>query len=76
MQSWLALLGAGTLCGCLNAAASSGSAISLALLLAIGLPPAVANGTNRLPVLVGLAPSPRWRCSPRAGSWTGGLLCP
>ena len=54
MATWLALLGAGVLCGFLNAAASSGSAISLPLLLALGLPPAVANATNRLPVLVGL----------------------
>lgn len=42
------------ICGFLNAAASSGSAISLPVLLAIGLPPAVANGTNRLPLLMGL----------------------
>ena len=55
MGTWIALLGAGVLCGFLNAAASSGSAISLPLLLALGLPPAIANGTNRLPVLVGMA---------------------
>ena len=55
MHTWFALLAAGTLCGFLNAAAASGSAISLPLLLALGLPPAVANGTNRLPVLMGLA---------------------
>lgn len=54
MQVWLALFGAGLLCGFLNAAASSGSVISLPLLLALGLPPELANGTNRLPVLVGL----------------------
>lgn len=55
MATWFALLAAGVLCGFLNAAASSGSAISLPLLLALGLPPAIANGTNRLPVLVGMA---------------------
>lgn len=55
MDHWISLLGAGILCGFLNAAASSGSAITLPLLLALGLPPAVANGTNRLPVLVGMA---------------------
>lgn len=54
MQSWILLLGSGIVCGFLNAAASSGSAITLPLLLALGLPPAVANGTNRLPVLVGM----------------------
>lgn len=62
---WL-LLGAGLACGFLNAAASSGSAITLPLLLALGLPPAVANGTNRLPVLVGLV-SALWRFQ-RAGA--------
>lgn len=55
MQNLIVLLGAGIVCGFLNAAASSGSAITLPLLLALGLPPAVANGTNRLPVLVGMA---------------------
>lgn len=55
MHHWILLLGAGILCGFLNAAASSGAAISLPLLLALGLPPVVANGTNRLPVLVGMA---------------------
>lgn len=54
MHHWILLLGAGILCGFLNAAASSGAAISLPLLLALGLPPVVANGTNRLPVLVGM----------------------
>jgi hypothetical protein len=37
MGTWIALLGAGILCGFLNAAASSGSAISLPLLLALVL---------------------------------------
>jgi len=55
MVTWIALLGAGILCGFLNVAASSGSAISLPILLALGMPPAIANGTNRLPVLVGMA---------------------
>ena len=60
MVTWIALLGAGALCGFLNVAASSGSAITLPLLIALGLPPAIANGTNRLPVLVGMA-SAIWR---------------
>ena len=54
MLSLLGLLVAGIICGFLNAAASSGSAITLPILLALGLPPAVANGTNRLPVIVGM----------------------
>jgi hypothetical protein len=55
MHPWILLLAAGVVCGFLNAAASSGSALTLPLLLMLGLPPAVANGTNRLPVLVGMA---------------------
>lgn len=55
MGTWFALLGAGILCGFLNVAASSGSAVSLPVLLALGLPPTIANGTNRFPVLVGMA---------------------
>jgi uncharacterized protein len=44
---------AGLACGFLNTAASSGSAVSLPILMAIGLDPIVANATNRLPVLIG-----------------------
>jgi len=66
MATWPALLGAGALCGFLNAAASSGSAITLPLLLALGLPAGVANGTNRLPVLAGLITA-LWRYQ-RAGA--------
>lgn len=44
---------AGLACGFLNTTASSGSAVSLPILLAIGLDPVTANATNRLPVLVG-----------------------
>lgn len=54
MLSLLGLLVAGAICGFLNAAASSGSAVTLPILLALGLPPSVANGTNRLPVIVGM----------------------
>lgn len=66
MHTWILLLGAGLVCGFLNAAASSGSALTIPLLLMLGLPPAVANGTNRLPVLVGMA-SAAWNFQ-RAGA--------
>jgi len=66
MHTWILLLGAGIVCGFLNAAASSGSALTLPLLLMLGLPPGVANGTNRLPVLVGMA-SALWQFQ-RAGA--------
>ena len=44
---------AGLLSGFLNTVASSGSAVTLPLMILIGLPATVANGTNRLPLLVG-----------------------
>ncbi|CAN5297677.1 sulfite exporter TauE/SafE family protein [soil metagenome] len=52
---WILLLGAaaGIACGFLNTAASSGSAVSLPILMLIGLDPISANATNRIPVLIG-----------------------
>jgi uncharacterized membrane protein YfcA len=49
----LLLLAAGIACGFVNTLASSGSAISLPILLMVGLPALAANATNRLPVLFG-----------------------
>lgn len=46
---------AGFLCGFFNTVASSGSAVTLPLLVFLGLPPAMANGTNRLPVVLAAA---------------------
>lgn len=46
-------LGAGLACGFLNTAASSGSAVSLPILMLVGLDPTSANATNRIPVLLG-----------------------
>src|SRR5258706_4555367 len=43
---------AGLACGFLNTMASSGSAVSLPILMMIGLDPVTANATNRMPVLV------------------------
>ena len=52
---WTLLLGfgAGLACGFLNTAASAGSAVSLPILMLIGLDPTSANATNRIPVLIG-----------------------
>ena len=53
--SWtdaVALLGVGTLAGALNVLAGGGSFLSLPLLIFLGLPPTVANGTNRIAILV------------------------
>ncbi len=44
---------AGISCGFLNTLASSGSAVSLPLMMMMGLNPHVANATNRFPVLIG-----------------------
>ncbi len=48
-------LAAGFACGFLNTAASSGSVVTLPIMIFLGLDPATANATNRLPVLVGAA---------------------
>jgi uncharacterized membrane protein YfcA len=44
---------AGFLSGFFNTLASSGSAVTLPMMILIGLPATVANGTNRLPLLAG-----------------------
>ncbi len=53
MPTEFLLLLAGLGLGFANTLASSGSAISLPILLALGLEPELANGTNRVAVLVG-----------------------
>jgi uncharacterized membrane protein YfcA len=47
------VIAAGLFCGFLNTVASSGSAVSLPILMSIGLHAAAANATNRVPVLIG-----------------------
>lgn len=46
-------VGAGLICGFLNTVASSGSAVTLPLLIFMGFAPSVANATNRVPVMIG-----------------------
>ena len=48
----LLLLGAGVVAGAMNAAVGSGTLVTYPLLLAYGLPPVIANGTNTM----GIAP--------------------
>jgi uncharacterized membrane protein YfcA len=43
----------GLLSGLMNTLASSGSAITLPIMIFFGVPPSIANATNRLPILVG-----------------------
>lgn len=47
------ILGAGFLSGVLNTVASAGSAVTLPLLIFLGLPPNIANATNRIQVAAG-----------------------
>jgi len=50
---WSLLVVAGCACGFLNTLASSGSVVSLPILVMLGLPEGIANATNRLPVFIG-----------------------
>lgn len=70
----LLLVLAGVCSGFLNTVASSGSAITLPLMISLGLPPLIANATNRVPVVVGLAAAV-WKFH-RAGQlrWREGLI--
>ena len=67
----LLALGAGFACGFLNTAASSGSVVTLPIMIFLGLDAATANATNRLPVLVGAPRAPS--TSPGARRCRGGL---
>lgn len=51
MGSYLILLVAGFIAGTLNVVAGGGSFLTLPVLIFLGLPPTVANGTNRVAVL-------------------------
>lgn len=48
----LLLIFCGLISGFMNTLASSGSAITLPAMIFLGVPPSVANATNRLPILV------------------------
>ena len=48
---YASLVGAGFAAGTLNVLAGGGSALTLPLLIFLGLPPTVANGTNRVAIL-------------------------
>ena len=48
----LLLIGAGVFAGFVNTVAGGGSLLTLPLLIFMGLPPAVANGTNRIAIVV------------------------
>ena len=49
---YLAVVGTGVLAGFINSMAGSGSLLTLPLLMFLGLPANVANGTNRIAILL------------------------
>ncbi len=49
---YLLIIGAGLIAGFINTLAGSGSLLTLPLLIFIGLPPNVANGTNRIAIML------------------------
>jgi uncharacterized membrane protein YfcA len=49
---YIFIIGAGLIAGFINTLAGSGSLLTLPLLMFIGLPPNVANGTNRIAILL------------------------
>jgi len=69
----LILLAAGLGCGLVNTLASSGSAISLPVLLMFGLSPLDANATNRLSVLFGSVMALQTFAAKKQVDWRAGL---
>jgi uncharacterized membrane protein YfcA len=49
---YLLIIGAGLVAGFINTLAGSGSLLTLPLLMFIGLPPNIANGTNRISIML------------------------
>jgi uncharacterized membrane protein YfcA len=49
---YILIIGAGLIAGFINTLAGSGSLLTLPLLMFIGLPPHVANGTNRIAIML------------------------
>lgn len=69
----LILLAAGLACGLVNTLASSGSAVSLPVLLMFGMSPLDANATNRLSVLFGALMALRTFQAKGEVNWRAGL---
>ena len=47
----IVLVGVGFIAGAINTLAGGGSLLTLPILIFLGLPPSVANGTNRIAIL-------------------------
>ncbi len=76
MEPWLyvAAVAAGFAAGVINTLAGNGSSITLPLLIFIGLPATVANGTNRIGVLVQTLASTVTYHRRRAMPWSASLM--
>lgn len=59
-SDWALLVGGGFLAGVINTLAGGGSMLTVPLLVSLGVPPTVANGTNRLGILASSIAS-SWR---------------
>jgi uncharacterized membrane protein YfcA len=70
----LVIVAAGALSGFINALASSGSALTLPVMIFLGLPATVANGTNRLPLLAGSLAALAAFARAGAVEWRNGLI--
>lgn len=68
------LVVAGALAGFINTLASSGSAVTLPLLMFMGVLAPVANGTNRVPILAGAAVAVWTFHRKKTIDWRGGLI--
>ena len=75
---WPMVVAAGLVCGFINTLAGSGSLITLPLLIFIGLPANVANGTNRVAILLQNVVAVRGFHKQGVLDWRGGrwLLLP
>ena len=71
---YVATIGAGFVAGFINTLAGSGSLITLPLLIFLGLPANVANGTNRVGILMQNIVSVGSFHQQKALDWRGGLL--
>ncbi|MDR1182621.1 MAG: sulfite exporter TauE/SafE family protein, partial [Bacteroidales bacterium] len=52
IELFIILVISGTIVGFINTLAGGGTIISMSLFMLLGLPPVVANGTNRIPVIL------------------------
>ena len=52
MEDYLLLILVGFIAGIINVVAGGGSLLTLPILIFLGLPPNIANGTNRIAIII------------------------